>query len=172
MTRKILVAAIAAACAVALTAGSASADGGRSTLALDLKPTLAEVTCPEGSLFGFALDVASLAGRPLGTASSCVRSTDGCDPFGDSFVPFCRRTVRATLTLDLARGSLTVPMKLLEIFPTRMSFLQAGSGNVQSGTGAYAAATGRLAGGGAGAFDEQFAFTGRLVYVADLRGVR
>jgi hypothetical protein len=42
---------------------------------------------------------------------------------------------------------------------------------VSSGTGAYAAATGRVAGGGAGSFDEQGAFTGRLVYVCELHAV-
>jgi hypothetical protein len=39
-------------------------------------------------------------------------------------------------------------------------------------TGVDATDKGRVAGGGAGSFDEQGAFTGRLVYVADLRGVR
>ena len=65
-----------------------------------------------------------------------------------------------------------MPLKLFEVLPTENSFIQVGSGEVSAGTGIYAAATGRLAGGGAGAFDEQGAFTGRLVYVADLRGVR
>jgi hypothetical protein len=167
MTRKLLVA-IAAACAVALTAGPAHA-GDRSTMAFDLRPNPAvAVSCPDGTLFGFALDVASLAGQPLGTARTCVDSIDGCDPF----VAFCRQTVRATLTLDLARGSLTVPMKLIEVWPTESSFIQEGSGKVRAGTGAYDGAKGRLEGGGAGAFDDQFAFTGRLVYVAELRGVR
>lgn len=171
MTKKnLLAAAIAAVCAVALTAGPAHAgDGGRTTLALDLKPNpFVEVSCPEGSLFGFALDVASLAGRPLGTGRTCVASIDGCDPF----VAFCLQRVRATLTLDLERGSLTVPIKLLEVWPTENSFIQVGSGKVRAGTDAYAAAKGRVEGGGSGSFDDQFVFTGRLVYVAELRGVR
>jgi hypothetical protein len=170
MSTKILGIAIAAACALALVAGPAQASGGnRSTIAFTLKPDLAAaVSCPD-SLFGFGLDVASLAGKPLGTGRSCVDSIDGgCDPF----TPYCRQTLRATLTLDLARGSLTVPVKLHEVWPTPSSFFQLGSGEVSGGTGAYAAAKGRLAGGGAGAFDDQSNFTGRLVYIADLRGVR
>ena len=169
MTKKILTAAIAAACAVALTAGAAEAgDSGRTTIAMSLVPDFAvPVSCPDPE-FGFALGVFSLGGRALGTGRTCIASIDGCDPF----VAFCRRTVGATITLDLVRGSLTVPTKLLELLPTESSFIQAGRGEVRAGTGAYAAAKGHLTGGGAGAFDEQFAFTGRLVYVAELRGVR
>jgi len=169
MTKKILPVAIAIAIAMALTAGSAQASGGdRSTLVLSLAPNLSvPVACP-GSLFGFALDLKSLAGRSLGSGRSCVSSIDGCDPF----VAFCRRTVRATLTLDLARGSLTVPIKLIESLPTESSFIQLGSGEVRGGTGAYATARGRVTGGGAGEFDGQFIFHGRLVYAAELSGVR
>ena len=111
---------------------------------------------------------ASLKGSPLGTGQTCIDTIDGCEPFA----PFCRRTVHATLTLDLARGSLTVPMKLLEVLPTESSFIQLGSGMVTAGSGAYAVAKGRVAGGGAGAFDEQLTFAGRLVYTAQLTGVR
>jgi hypothetical protein len=169
MTKKILTAAIVAACAVALTAGAAHAGGGgRTTIAMSLVPDFAlPASCPEPES-GFGLDVLSLGGRPLGTGQTCIASIDGCDPFA----AFCRQTVRTTFTLDLARGSLTVPMKLHEVWPTESSFIQVGSGNVSAGTGAYAAAKGPVVGGGAGAFDEQFAFTGRLVYVAELRGVR
>jgi hypothetical protein len=42
---------------------------------------------------------------------------------------------------------------------------------VSAGTGAYARATGPVAGGGAGSIAEQGVFSGRLVYVAELRGV-
>lgn len=168
MTKKILGTAITAACALALVAGPAQASG-RSTIAFTLAPNQAMVSCPAGAAFGFGLDVASLAGKPLGTGRTCVESiAGGCDPF----VPYCRQTVRATLTLDLARGSLTVPVKLFELWPTPSSFFQLGSGEVSGGTGAYAAAKGHLAGGGAGAFDDQSNFTGRLIYVADLKGVR
>lgn len=128
----------------------------------------AAVSCHEGALFGFGLDVASVTGRPLGTGQVCVDSIAGCEPFA----PFCRRTVRSIVTFGLERGSLVVPMKLREVLPTELSFVQAGGGRVREGTGAYAAATGRVWGGGAGAFDESFAFTGSLVYVAELRGVR
>jgi hypothetical protein len=169
MTKKILAAAIAAACAIALTAGPAHAgDAGRSTIVFSLEPDLATPVSCSDSLFGFALRIASLNGSPLGTGQTCIHTSDGCEPFA----PFCRRTVRATLTLDLPRGSLTVRIKLLEVLPTESSFIQLGRGKVTAGSGAYAAAKGRVAGGGAGAFDEELTFTGRLVYTADLTGVR
>ena len=169
MTKRILAVAIAAACAVALTAGPAHAgDGGRTTIVFGLEPDLAGPTSCPASLFGFALRIASLKRSPLGTGQTCIDTIDGCEPFAAS----CRRTVRATLTLDLVRGSLTVPIKLLEVLPTESSFIQLGSGKVTAGSGAYAVAKGRVAGGGAGAFDEQLAFAGHLVYTAHLTGVR
>jgi hypothetical protein len=143
-------------------------DGGRTTIVFGLEPDLAGPTSCPASLFGFALRITSLKGSPLGTGETCIDTIDGCEPFA----AFCRRTVRATLTLGLARGSLTVPIKLLEVLPTESSFIQLGSGKVTAGSGAYAAAKGRVAGGGAGAFDEQLAFAGRLVYTAHLTGVR
>ena len=96
---------------VALVAGPAQAG---STLAVSLVPNFAlPVSCPGD---GFGLDVNSLAGRPLGTGQTCIAvDRGGCDPF----TAFCRQTVRSTLTLDLARGSLTVPLKLLEVCPTQ-----------------------------------------------------
>ena len=154
MTKKILAAAIAAACAVALTAGPAHAgDGGRTTIVFSLEPNLVAPTSCADSLFGFALRIASLKGSPLGTGQTCIDTIDGCEPFA----PFCRRTVA---------------MKLLEVLPTESSFIQLGSGMVSAGSGAYAVAKGRVAGGGAGAFDEQLTFAGRLVYTAQLTGVR
>lgn len=168
MTKKILIAAIAA-CTLALIAGPAQASGGdRTTLVFDLKPDfVTPVSCP-GPLGGFKLDVASLDGAPLGTAKTCIKAIDGCDPFA----PYCLLTVRATLTLNLERGSLTVPLRLLEIQPTDSSFIQIGTGKVSRGTGAYRHAEGRVAGGGSAAFDNEGTFTGRLVYTAHLRGVR
>jgi hypothetical protein len=168
MTKKILTASIAASLAAALIAGPAQgSDAGRSTLAVSLVPDFSlPVSCPEMQ-FGFGLRVDSLAGRPLGTGQTCIRSSQGCDPF----VAFCRQTVHSTLTLDLARGSLTVPLTLREVVPSLSSFIQVGRGEVSAGTGVYAAARGLVAGGGAGSIDEQGAFSGRLVYVADLRGV-
>jgi hypothetical protein len=155
MTKKILV---AAALAAALMAAPAQ---GRSTLAVSLVPDFSlPVTCP-----GFGLHVDSLAGRPLGTGQTCIRSSVGCE----DFVPFCRETIHATLTLDLARGSLTMPLTLHEVLPSQSSFIQAGRGEVSGGTGIYAGARGPVAGGGAGSFDELGIFSGRIVYVAELR---
>ena len=76
MTKKILVTAITAACALALVAGPAQASG-RSTIAFNLAPNLAGLSCPAGSVFGFGLDVASLGGQPLGTGRTCVESIAG-----------------------------------------------------------------------------------------------
>ena len=145
--------------ALALTAGPAAA---ASTITMDLKPDLsAGASCAEGE-FGFGLDIRSPAGRPLGTGQTCIASIEGCDPF----TPFCRQVVNATLTFYLARGSLTVAARLVEIHPTESSFIQFGRGEVSAGTGAYAGATGHLTGGGAGSFDDQLDFTGHLLYVA------
>jgi hypothetical protein len=168
MNKKILAAAFAASVMAVLMAGPAQGSGGgRSTLAVSLVPDFTLPTsCPE-ERFGLGLRVDSLAGRPLGTGQTCIATPDGCDPF----VAFCRQTVRSTLTLDLARGSLTVPLRLVEILPSLSSFIQAGRGEVSGGTGVYATAKGSVAGGGAGSFDEQGVFSGRLVYVAELRGV-
>ena len=118
MTKKILIAALTAA---ALMAGTAQgSDGGRSTLAVSLAPDFSlPVSCP-----GFGLRVDSLAGRPLGTGQTCIHSSVGCE----EFVPFCRETIRSTLTLDLARGSLTVPLTLREVLPSFSSFIQLGRG--------------------------------------------
>jgi hypothetical protein len=165
---KILHAAVAIVCTLALTAGPAYATGEhRTTVVMDLVPSGdASASCP-GSLFGLAFDLTSPAGESLGTGRSCVAAIDGCDPFR----PRCHQQVTATFTLDLARGSLTVPMRLHEILPTEDSFLQRGHGTVADGTGAYSRATGHLAGGGGGRFTE-LGFEGRIVYVLDLRGVR
>ena len=168
MRTKILYAAVAVACALALTAGPADATGGhRSTIVMNFAPSGdASASCP-GSLFGIAFDLTSTAGEALGTGRSCVAAIDGCDPFR----PRCHQTVTATFTLDLARGSVTVPMRLHEILPTEDSFLQRGHGTVAGGTGAYSGATGHLAGGGGGRFTER-GFEGRLVYALRLSGVR
>ena len=42
---------------------------------------------------------------------------------------------------------------------------------MSGGTGAYASARGPVAGGGAGSFDELGTFSGRIVYVAELREI-
>ncbi len=157
MTTKTLVVAL---CAVALSAAPAQAS---STLAVSLVPNFALPVSCSGD--GFGLDVNSLTGRPLGTGQTCIAASVGCDPF----TPFCRQSVRSTLTLNLPHGSLTAPLKLLEILPTQSSFIQVGSGEVAGGTGIYSAARGHVTGGGAGSFDEMGTFTGRLVYVANLR---
>ena len=124
MSPKIFPIVIAAVCAVALTAAPAYARGGqRSTVVMNLVPSGdASAACP-GSLFGLAFDLTSPSGERLGTGRSCVDSIVGCDPF-----PRCHQTVHATLTFDLARGSVTVPATLQEVWPDESSFVQFGHG--------------------------------------------
>jgi hypothetical protein len=136
-----------------------------SKLTLSFVPSDAPVSSAPDDWFGIPLDVFSLGGAKVGTASSCVHSIDGCDPF----VPFCRQTVQATLTLALAGGTITAPLELREILPTEFSFLQRGSGTITGGTGAYAGSRGHIKGGGAGEFTDT-GFVGNLVYVVHLKG--
>ena len=172
MTRKILVTVLAVATMIALQAAPAHAVNGtvdrhQTTIVVDLTPDLSvPVSCPDAP-FGFALDVSSPSGTTVGSGRTCVKSLEGCDPF----VAFCHRTVHATMTLDLRRGSLIVDLFLLEVLPTEASFVQFGKGTVSGGTGDFATARGRIVGGGRGAFDDQLQFTGRLTYVAVLAGV-
>ena len=153
---------------LALPASPAHATGGhRSTIVMDLVPAGdASASCP-ASLFGIAFDLTSTGGGALGTGRSCVDAIDGCDPFR----PFCHQAVTATFTLELARGSVTVPMALHEIWPTADSFLQLGHGTVAAGTGAYSRATGHLTGGGGGRFFFNDSATTEI-YTLDLRSVR
>jgi hypothetical protein len=173
MSRKILVVALAVATMIALQAAPAHAVNGtverqQTTIVVDLAPDLSvPVSCPDDALFGFAFDVSSSNGTPVGTGRTCVESLVGCDPF----VAFCHQTAHATLTLDLRRGSLIVDLVLLEVLPTESSFVQFGQGTISGGTGDFAAARGQMVGGGRGTFDNQGGFTGRLIYVAVLRGV-
>jgi hypothetical protein len=158
---------VLAAVASALAPGAAQAhDGDRSTIAFRIQnPGDATASCSREDLFGISFEMVSLAGAPLGSGRSCVHSIDGCSPF----VPFCRQTVRATFTLDFARGSLTAPMRLREILPSETSFIQRGKGKIAAGTGDFAGARGRVTGGGTGAFTDQ-GFVGALVYAVSLKG--
>lgn len=165
MSTRILCALAAVASAVAPGAAQAH-DGDRSTIAFGVQnPGDATASCSPEDLFGISFDLVSPPGAPLGSGRSCVHSIDGCFPF----TPFCRQTVRATFTLDFARGSLTAPMNLRETLPTETSFIQRGKGRIAAGTGDFAGTRGRVKGGGAGAFTDQ-GFVGDLVYVVVLKG--
>jgi hypothetical protein len=151
-------------CALALTAGAAHADGGdRETITFSVQ-NVGPADCPE-ALFGLSFDLVSPAGNALGTGTSCVRSIDGCEPF----VAGCRQTVHAVFTLDFGRGSLTVPMKLREVWPTESSLTQRGTGRIAGGTGDFVDARGRVKGGGALAFTEQ-GLASEVVYTVHLKG--
>jgi hypothetical protein len=151
----------------ALVPAAAQAHGGdRSTIAFRAQnPGDATASCSPQDLFGISFDMVSLGGAPLGSGRSCVHSIDGCFPFA----PFCRQAVRATFTLDFARGSLTAPMRLREILPTETSFIQRGKGKIAAGTGDFAGARGGVSGGGVGDFTDQ-GFVGALVYAVSVQG--
>jgi hypothetical protein len=156
-----------AAVASALAPGAAQAhDGDRTTIAFEVQ-NIGDGTasCSPEDLFGISFDMVSPDGAPLGSGRSCVHSIDGCFPFA----AFCRQTVRATFTLDFARGSVTAPMRLREVLPTETSFIQRGKGKIAASTGDFAGARGRVHGGGAGAFTDQ-GFVGELVYAVVLKG--
>jgi hypothetical protein len=166
MNRKTLYALVAVA-AVVLAAGSAQAHGpDRSTIAFTIQNVGDATSACSESLFGLSFDMVSPAGALLGTGRSCVHSIDdGCAVFAVG----CRQIVRATFTLDFGRGSLTVPMKLREVFVTESSLTQRGTGKIAAGTGAFSEARGRLKGGGTVAFTEQ-GIAADLIYVVHLKG--
>jgi hypothetical protein len=108
--------------------------------------------CPPG-VFGLSFDMAAPSGALLGTGVSCILSTEGCDPFVQ-FVPGCHRFADARFDLHFAGGTLVAPLRLFELFPTPLSFVQVGVGRIVGGTGAFAGARGIVEGGGTGAFTE------------------
>lgn len=166
MSTKTLSLLLGLACALALTAGSARADDGGTTRIVFSAENVGDASAACGdALFGLSFDMVSPAGDLLGSGRSCVHSIDGCDPF----IPGCRQTVRSTFHLDFGRGSLTVPMKLRELWPTESSFRQRAKGKISGGTGDFADARGHVKGGGAGAFTDQ-GFVGDFVYVVRLKG--
>lgn len=166
MSTKTLYVLAALACALALTAGSAQANGGDgSTIVFGVQNVGdASAACP-GAWFGLSFDMVSPDGGLLGTGRTCVESIVGCFPF----VVGCEQTVRATFILDFAGGSLTVPMRLHELFVTDSSLTQRGMGRIAAGTGDFADARGRLKGGGTATFTEQ-GVVADLVYVVRLKG--
>lgn len=138
--RKIISVVVGIACALALTAGTASASDRKPSVIVFTVQNLgdASATCP-GSLFGLSFDMVSPAGPLLGTGVSCVRSLEGCQ-----FAAGCQDTVHATFTLAFERGSLTAPVVLSERWLTDTTVLQIDRGTVTSGTGDFAGVEGRL----------------------------
>jgi hypothetical protein len=163
MSRKIICVLVVLASAFALTAGTARADDdGRSRIVFGVENVGdASAACGD-ALFGLSFDMVSRRGVPLGSGRTCVHSFDGC-----SFAAGCRATLRATFTLDFARGSLTAAMVLREVWPTDFSFIQRGKGRITVGTGAFEDARGRVKGGGTGVFTDQ-GVDPDLVYVVHL----
>ncbi|MGH3130266.1 MAG: hypothetical protein ACRDNX_05575 [Gaiellaceae bacterium] len=167
MSTKTLYTLVGLACALALTAGSAQANGGDGSRIVFSVENVGDASadCAD-AWFGLSFDMVSLAGVLLGTGRSCVHSIDdGCTPF----VAGCHQKVDATFELDFGRGSLTVPMKLHEVLPTESSFIQRGTGRIAGGTGDFEDARGRVKGGGSAAFTDQ-GLVGEIVYVVRLKG--
>jgi hypothetical protein len=138
MGKRILFVLAAFTCAVALTAGTAGADAGKRSLIVFTVQNIgdASAACP-GSLFGLSFEMV-LGRAKLGTGLSCVRSVEGCATAG------CRQTINTTFTLTFARGTLTAPMVLEELFLTDTLVLTRDRGSISSGTGAFASATGSI----------------------------
>jgi hypothetical protein len=166
MSTKTLCALVAVVSALVPAAAQAH-EGDRSTIVFSVEnPGDATASCAPDDWFGISFEMVSLSGAQLGSGRNCVHSIDdGCVPFE----PFCRQTVRATLTLNFAAGSITAPIRLREILPTEFSFIQRGKGKIAAGTGDFAGARGHVKGGGPAAFTDQ-GFVGELVYVVVLKG--
>jgi hypothetical protein len=160
MSKRITSAVVALACALAVSVGSASASGGADSTISFRVQNVGLAAC-EDALFGLSFDMVSLDGEPLGTGISCVQSFRGCaDEAG------CRGKLEATMTFDFARGSVTAAVLLREVWLTDASLVQRAKGRIVGGTGAFAGARGRVAGGGTVSFE-----TGELdlVYVIRLK---
>lgn len=139
MSKKILYLVVGLACVLALSAGTARADGGHSTIVFSVQNLGdASASCPD-SLFGLSFDMVAPAGSLLGSGVSCVQSLEGCQ-----FAAGCHDTVHADFTLDFARGSLTAPVVLDETWLTDTTVLQLDHGTITSGTGDFAGASGSI----------------------------
>ena len=126
------------ACVLALTAGAAGAAGGKRSVIVFTVQNLGDgsTACP-GSLFGLSFDM-TLGRATLGSGLSCVSAVEGCQTAG------CRSTITTTFTLDFARGTLTVPAVLDELWLTDTRVLTRDHGSISSGTGDFAGASGSL----------------------------
>jgi hypothetical protein len=162
MSKKVLSMLVGLVFALSLTAGSAQANGNDREKIVFAAANIGGAEC-EDALFGLSFDMVSPDGLFLGTGTACIHSIEGCEPF----VAGCHQVVRATWTLNFDRGSLTVPMKLREIWQMESRFKQRGGGSISGATGDFAGADGNVKGGGTADFA-----TGAidLVYVVRLRG--
>lgn len=163
MSRKIICVLVLASAFALIAGGAARADDDeRSRIVFGVENVGdASAACGD-ALFGLSFDMVSRRGVPLGSGRTCVHSFDGC-----SFAAGCRATMRATFTLDFARGSVTASMLLREVWPSDFSFIQRGKGRIVAGTGEFEDARGRVKGGGAGVFTDQ-GVDPDLVYVVHL----
>ena len=125
-------------CALVLTSATASAHPGKPTTIVFTVQNLGFAGC-DGGLFALTFDLTALDGDQLGQGVSCVHVPSDCPP-----VAGCRGVVQATFTLTFARGSLTAPVALHELWLSESTILQVTQGKVTSGTGIFAGATGSI----------------------------
>jgi hypothetical protein len=126
---------VAIACALVLTAGTAGAQGKPQVIVFTVENFAFVGECPT-----FSFDLVSPSGGPVGSGVSCVLSFGEC-PFG---AVGCRDVVDTLFTLDLGRGTLTLPVELEESWLTTTTVLQIDRGTITTGTGDFAGAGGSL----------------------------
>jgi hypothetical protein len=126
-------------CALVFTSTTASARDGVPTKKIVFTvQNLGFTGCDDG-LFALTFDLAAPGGRQLGDGVSCVHVPSDCPP-----VAGCRGVVQATFTLAFARGSLTAPVALHELWLSESTILQVTRGKITPGKGDFAGATGSI----------------------------
>ena len=140
-----LVAALA--CTLALTAAAAQAASSQNGTKIvgtfqDVNFFPPTAACAAETLFEVDFSLVSPQGALLGAGTSCVQGWAGV-PCPEVAPPGCHQTTLATFTFNFAEGSITAPMTLDETF-VGFGAVQHGHGQIASGTGAYAGATGSI----------------------------
>ena len=97
----------------------------------------------QDAIFEVHFAIVSPQRDPLGAGVSCVRGWDGA-PCPDILPQGCNQTTLTTFVLTFSGGSITAPMILDETFVGGGVLVQHGSGQIASGTGSYAGATGTI----------------------------
>jgi hypothetical protein len=103
----------------------------------------------DGCLFRARRDLRSPLCTRLASAGSAWRGRELCAGLGWGALPDvlpqgCNQTTLTTFVLTFSGGSITAPMILDETFVGGGVLVQHGSGQIASGTGSYAGATGTL----------------------------
>jgi hypothetical protein len=115
--------------------------------------------CPIGTA---EFDLMSPSGAALGAGSACIQAIEPVGTTG--------QRARSILTFELAGGSLTIDTRLKERFIGEASLAQVAHGKVTAGTGRFADARGKLAGGGTVTFNADGSIDSNVVYVLVVKG--